>query len=229
MRRTGWMSTFENPDIESPTRPLSIISFSILNRSDRKKSGRLNSRYKAAKQVMPNVIPANQSSRVTTGPFSNPVWLATSSAERIKAKSHWNGASAVFLAPAADERDSAANTWSITGRSYPVSARFGEREHRCPVARERLRALPACEFSRPRRAGKRHDHGQDGAARQRSPTQAARPVDALKQGRLRVLKAAGGEIRLEGLLSPVVGRQARRAACRLSRADAATPRSPCRK
>ena len=50
------------------------------------------------------------------------------------------------------------------------------------------------------------DHGQHGAAPQRPPRQPVGPVDALKQGRLRVVEAGGVDVRRDGLLDPVVGR-----------------------
>ena len=50
------------------------------------------------------------------------------------------------------------------------------------------------------------DHRQHHAPRQRPAAQAPRPVDALKQRRLRLLDPAGGQIRVDGGLGPVMGR-----------------------
>ena len=58
----------------------------------------------------------------------------------------------------------------------------------------------------PATAARRYDYGQHGAAAERPPGQAARPVDALKQRRVRVLDAGGVDVRRDGLLGPVVGR-----------------------
>ena len=72
-----------------------------------------------------------------------------------------------------------------------------------PVAPKRVAAR---QRRQPRRRRPPLDHRQDGAARQRPPAQPAGPIDALKQRRLRVLEAAGVEIRLDRLLGPVMGR-----------------------
>ena len=72
-----------------------------------------------------------------------------------------------------------------------------------PVARNVWQHVDA---GSPAAAARRLDHGQHGPARERPRAQLARPVDALKQRRLRVLAAAGGEIRLDRLLGSVVRR-----------------------
>ena len=74
-----------------------------------------------------------------------------------------------------------------------------------PVARNVWQHVDA---GSPAAAARRLNHRQHGPAHERPTAQPARPVDALKQRRLRVVvvEARGVEIRLDGLLGPVVGR-----------------------
>ena len=70
------------------------------------------------------------------------------------------------------------------------------------------------------------DHGQHGGARQRPTAQPVGPVNALKQRCLRILNAAGGDIRLESFLGPVVGRHVVALAALLVESGRRWPASP---
>ena len=98
----------------------------------------------------------------------------------------------------------ASSSWATRGRQSVGRARASVRQIRRDARRpERVAARRRRQTRRRRTA---LDHRQHHAPRQRPTAQAARPVDALKQRRLRVLNPAGDPIRIHGGLGPVMGR-----------------------